>query len=262
MSTDTPVITPHIDKNWHTLYALPDLNDDNQARREKRAYKAFLFSLLFDYVKYEPVSDGRYLYRLNIRGSDPEEFVVSNKTPCDNFYEVFDAFAINAVAVKNVLAMAKRPLQKERFSSDSVKFETSLLYTQLDQMYIKEYEKEIHTLFDIVMFLRVSTPAALFDNKLGKDMFKVFLETYYEYIQSIVAKEEVNGIFGNFILQQFTAFGKNVGWYTSRWSNLEGYISGLINMAIEELDDKEIETAGTIRKMLKEAEKKQSKAKA
>lgn len=262
MSTDTPVITPHIDKNWHTLYALPDLNDDNQARREKRAYKAFLFSLLFDYVKYEPVSDGRYLYRLNIRGSDPEEFVVSNKTPCDNFYEVFDAFTINAVAVKNVLAMAKRPLQKERFSSDNVKFETSLLYTQLDQLYIKEYEKEIHTLFDIVMFLRVSTPAALFDNKLGKDMFKVFLETYYEYIQSIVAKEEVNGIFGNFILQQFTTFGKNVEWYTSRWSNLEGYISGLINMAIEELDDKEIETAGTIRKMLKEAEKKQSKAKA
>lgn len=256
LSDDTPVITPHIDKNWHTLYALPDLDEGNQRESEEKAFKAFLFSILFDYVRYEPIAKGRCRYRLYTHGGKPEEFVVTNKTPCDNFYEVFDAFSINPVAVKSVLASAEKRLQKERFSREPVKFSTGLMKTKLDNLFIDEYNKEVSTLFDIAMFMRVSSPAAVFDNELGEDMLRVFFAVYYNYIKSISAKNEVDEVYATFIIEQYEAFSKNLPWYTSQWDNLETYINSILNIAIDDLESKELdEAAETIREKIKTARK-------
>ena len=44
-SDKTPVITSHIDRKWHIITCLPDLDDENQNVR-KKIYRAFI--LVYD----------------------------------------------------------------------------------------------------------------------------------------------------------------------------------------------------------------------
>ena len=116
-SDKTPVITPHIDRNWHIISNMPDLDDANQIAQEKRIYKAFMLGLVMDMIGYKKIAEGKYLYRLFITGCKAEDFVVSNRTPCDRFYEVLDALTINPVVVTSILNAAEKAFAKETVES-------------------------------------------------------------------------------------------------------------------------------------------------
>lgn len=86
---------------------LPDLDEENQRRQEREIYRAFALGIICDLVCYSKISEGKYLYRLELNDLEPEEFVVSNGTPCDHYYEVLDALTINPVAVQTILSYMK-----------------------------------------------------------------------------------------------------------------------------------------------------------
>lgn len=58
-SDKTPVITPHIDRNWHIVSALPDLDEENQRRQEREIYRAFALGIICDLVCYSKISEGK-----------------------------------------------------------------------------------------------------------------------------------------------------------------------------------------------------------
>ncbi len=209
MSNKTPVITPHIDCRWHVVANMPDLDDGNQKRIETRIYKAFMLGLLYHVIDCGKTARGRILYKLRLSGCAPEEFVVSNKTPCDEFYEVLDALTINPVIVNQIMEDAERRLKREIIAKTS--FERSMLYKMIKSLVLEQYPmfKQI-TLFDLCTLLKVSTPSANFDNATGIDIMRAMFDTVYDYMTKIMPQSEVEVAYGKFLNEQYNLFEKNL----------------------------------------------------
>ena len=241
-SDKTPVITPHIDRNWHIISAIPDLDDKNQAAQERKIYKAFMLGLLFDMIKYSKVSEGKYLYRLEIKGCKAEDFVVSNQTPCDNFYEVLDALTINPVIVSCIIDSANRIFDKEINGATRVTFATSKMMNRLETLSSREFNKDGLTLFDLATLLKVSTPSANFDKNLGADIMKVMLDVVYEYMKSMTLSNDLDMLYGRFVVDQYKQFDQNIDWYLENWKdNFSEYIDDMIRVATESLEDRDLD---------------------
>ena len=241
-SDKTPVITPHIDRNWHIISAIPDLDDKNQIAQERKIYKAFMLGLVLDMIKYSKVSEGKYLYRLEIKGCKAEDFVVSNQTPCDNFYEVLDALTINPVIVNCIIDAANRIFEKEINGSTKVTFATSKLMSRLDTMSAREFNKDGLTIFDLATLLKVSTPSASFDKNLGTDIMKVMLDVVYDYMKSMTLSNDLDTLYGHFIVDQYKKFDSNIDWYLENWKdNFSEYIDDMIRVATESLEDRDLD---------------------
>lgn len=235
----TPVITPHIDKRWHIISCLPDLDDENQERQERQIYRAFVLGLLFNLISYRKISEGKYLYRLQLNGIETEEFVVSNGTPCDHYYEVLDALTINPVVVRTIIKYMDKKFDTERNNAGKITFETSLLFKHLAKLRSEEFKKDKLSLFDLAMLLKVSSPAAEFDKKVGKDIMKEALALVYDYMKTIVLGDDLDWVFGNFIYDQAVMFNKNIDWYFENWKdNFSDYVDDLLQIASNEIENR------------------------
>lgn len=241
-SDKTPVITPHIDRNWHIVSKMPDLDERNQVAQENRVYRAFFLALVLGMIEYTEVSRGKYLYKLQIKDLKPEEFVVSNGTPCDCFYEVLDALTINPVIVTNILKSADRIFLKEQNASDKVTAENSELFKGIDGLKSKQYKKDNLSIFDLPALLKIDTPAADFDKDVCIDAMRVVLHTIYDRLKSLVAESEVDYTFGKFIVQQYKKFNENLSWYYKNYGNdnFSGFSQDIVKVAIDLLDDMEL----------------------
>lgn len=238
-SDKTPVITPHIDRSWHIISCLPDLDDENQERQERQIYRAFVLGLLFNLISYRKISEGKYLYRLQLNGIETEEFVVSNGTPCDHYYEVLDALIINPVVVSTIINYMNKKFDMERNNAGKITFETSLLHKHLGKLKSEEFKKYGLTLFDLALLLKVSTPAAEFDKKVGKDIMKEALAFVYDYMKTIVLGDDLDWVYGNFVYDQAEKFDKNVDWYFENWrDNFSDYVDDLMQIASNEIENK------------------------
>ncbi|MBQ2827806.1 MAG: hypothetical protein IJF20_01040 [Clostridia bacterium] len=241
-SDKTPVITPHIDRNWHIISAIPDLDDNNQRAQETKIYKAFMLGLVMDMIGYSKISEGKYLYKLYIKGCKPEEFVVSNQTPCDHFYEVLDALTINPVVVNCIIEAAERVFDKEISGAGKITFETSKLKKFLDVLEVREFDKKDITIFDLATLLKVSTPSANFDKNLGADIMKVMLDVIYDYMKRMTLPNELNNQYGKLVLEQYKKFDANIDWYLEKWhDNFSEYIDDMIRVASETLEERELD---------------------
>ena len=238
-SDKTPVITPHIDRSWHIISCLPDLDDDNQERQERQIYRAFVLGLLFNLISYRKIAEGKYLYRLQLNGIETEEFVVSNGTPCDHYYEVLDALVINPVVVNTITDYMNKRFDMERNNAGKITFETSLLYRHLAKLKSDEFKKDGLTLFDLALLLKVSTPAAEFDKKVGKDIMKEALSFVYDYMKTIVLGDDLDWVYGSFVYEQAQLFDQNVDWYFENWKdNFSDYVDDLMQIASNEIENR------------------------
>lgn len=108
------LITPHIDKNWHLVDFLPELNDGFEALLREETVHAYLFGLIYQQFKARQVSTGADVYYLTSTARQSETNLwVSNGTPCDRFYEVYDAMKFNPRAVKMLISRSKEELHRE-----------------------------------------------------------------------------------------------------------------------------------------------------
>ncbi len=238
-SDKTPVITPHIDKRWHIISCMPDLDDDNQKRQERQIYRAFILGLVFNLISYRKISEGKYLYRLQMNGIETEEFVVSNGTPCDHYYEVLDALIINPVVVRTILNYMNKKFDMERNNAGKITFETSILHKHLNKLKSEEFKKTGLSLFDLALLLKVSTPSAEFDKKVGKDILKEALAFVYDYMKTIILGDDLDWAYGNFVYAQAEMFEKNVDWYFENWKDsFSDYVDDLMQIAANELENK------------------------
>ena len=91
-------------------------------------------------------------------------------------------------------------------------------------------------LLKVALLLKVSTPAAEFDKKVGKDIMRESLQMIYEYMSTIVLGDDLDWIYGNFVFDQVKAFDKNVDWYFANWrDDFSDYVDDLMQIAANEL---------------------------
>ena len=105
-----------------------------------------------------------------------------------------------------------------------------------------EFGKEDLTLFDLATLLKVSTPSASFDKDLGADIMKVMLNTVYDYMKSMTLSNDLDLLYGRFIVEQYKKFDENIDWYLANWrDNFSEYIDDMIRVATESLEDLDLD---------------------
>lgn len=157
-------------------------------------------------------------------------------------YEVLDALIINPVVVKTILNYMDKKFTAEKNSAGKITIENSLLMKHIGKLKTEEFKKSGLTIFDLALLLKVSTPAAEFDKKVGKDIMRESLQMIYEYMSTIVLGDDLDWIYGNFVFDQVKAFDKNVDWYFANWrDDFSDYVDDLMQIAANELENKEQE---------------------
>ncbi len=240
-SEETPVITPHIDREWHWINRLPDLDEKSQKMQEDNIYRAFLNGLLYEKIQYRAMPSKKPWYRLVFPKIMPEDFVVSNGTPCDSFYEVLDALTINPTVVQRINEITREEHQKELLMSRKVNFYTSRLKMHFDKLRVQEFADHQISLFDLVLFLKLSSPERDFEDKQGMAFIQLIFEEVHQYIKTLESEDEADVIFAKFILEQYHILRNNYTWYKEKWGvSIITYSESLVELAIHQLVDMDL----------------------
>ena len=193
----TRVITPHIDRRWHTVAVLPDLDDGYQALQMYDIHRAFVSGLALRVISWETIYSGHRLYRYSPFQDLDQEFVVSNGTPCDQFYEVLDALMIDPVAVREVNEAVDHKVEIFIEDEPAASFMKSPLGRSImEGIYMPELPEVVPamrgrkaSLLDIPTFYAASVPTAHFsDARLRK-----LTENMFTYIRREVERVEDSG---------------------------------------------------------------------
>lgn len=214
---ETKVITPHVDRRWHSISMLPDLDEDHQAALEREIHNALLAGLVHDKIVLSPTSNGEKVYRYVPDGALEHDFIVSNGTPCDQFYEVVDALTINPVAVKQILSAVERMVSGARDGARSVSFKDTFLAEVLVngiplpelRQELPDFEGRIITVFDVAAFYSISTPREQFSDGEVFTMVENFLGFLREDIAGVSDAGDTVDTLETYLRQQFETFRDN-----------------------------------------------------
>ncbi len=207
-TTKTKSITPHIDKRWHVITALPDLDEGNQLRQEKIIQAALFWGLITGMVEFTRDRNQQEIYNLRF-GSVKDEMVVSNGSKCDNLYEVLDSLTITPMNVTRIRHQIDTMIQRERYAKKPV--HRALLRRYLDKFELPEFPRPAgtdptRTIFDIPMLMQKSKPVDEYQvDEICRLMETIFREIR-QYLTNYFVEDELDGYYGNLIYRQFTTF--------------------------------------------------------
>lgn len=201
-------ISPHIDRRWHIVSKMPDLDDENQARQEYEIYSAFFWALLNEFIRLTDEGSERQVYKLkSVRlGMDDDVLVVSNGTVCDKFYEVLDAVAIYPELVQKIRERVQIIIRNQ--VNDNEPLEKGMLYDALKTFKIEEpgigpNNAPAYSIFDIPMILKKSASNEDYDEDDAIELIRVMLSEIEKYISCFCNAKETPAIVTDIIETQF-----------------------------------------------------------
>ncbi|GAA1853163.1 tubulin-like doman-containing protein [Microbacterium koreense] len=217
----TKVITPHIDRRWHWVSQLPDLDEGNQAAQVSAINGALFLGLVYERIQWSLVHADHRVYQYDGEGKAAKDFVVSNGTPCDHFHEVVDALTINPVAVSEITRVIDRYARILREEARTVSFDDTRFARSLASgIALPELEEIVpalkgahFSLFDIAAFYALTVPKDLYFEEQVYDMVADFLRTVIDEIETVEDDGDARPVIERVLLEQFAAFEKNIGAY-------------------------------------------------
>lgn len=209
-------ITPHIDRWWHVVTKMPDLDDNNQARQEHRIYAAFFWGLIGQYIDLFDIGADQKAYRLKVDDLEMSDgsdiLVVSNGTPCDHLYEVLDSFAIYPELVNKVLERVETLSVADVDKASPV--EEGLLMSSLNSFRIREYplgdEGRVRSVFDIPLLMKRSIKSELYHEESVLNILKVEMAELKRYMARFYSSKELPDAMGRLLNEQFDRFLEDV----------------------------------------------------
>lgn len=219
----TRVITPHIDRRWHTVAMLPDLDDGYQDLQMYDIHRAFVAGLALKIISWETIYSGHRLYRYSPYQDLDQEFVVSNGTPCDQFYEVLDALMIDPVAVREVNGAADHKITNFIEDEPAASFLKSPLGLNImDGISLPELGEVVRgmsgrkaTLLDIPTFYAASVPTAEFSDGRLRKLSENMLTFLSREIERIEDSGEVTPVLRTVLEEQLRLYPDNARIYVS-----------------------------------------------
>ena len=241
-SSKNKVLTPHIDRRWHLVKYMPDLDDRNQAILEDEMGRALAWGLITGKIEQIPPRAGagqeHFLYQP--KGRRSKEFVVSNGTPCDELYEVVDALAINPPQVAQILRDYNNTLDREK--RDRVELPESRLINSLnwqDPVDVFGEEPRLHagkqkmfattadpvhetfrikqfadsqraSIFDLLYWIKNSTPVNEYSEEDNDKLFESILKMIEDYVGAYVGEAKKYDICYKILIDQFILFLNNL----------------------------------------------------
>jgi hypothetical protein len=219
----TRVITPHIDRRWHTVAALPDLDDDYQAKQFYEIHRAFVGGLALKIISWETMYSGHRIYRYAPYENADQGFVVSNGSPCDQFYEVLDALMIDPVAVSEVNDAVAHRISDFIEDEPAASFLKSPLGKSilngiaLPELWniVPAMAERRATIFDIATFYAASVPKSEFSDARLRKLSENTLAYLLSEIERVEDDNEVVPSMRTILEDQMASYKENVALYIS-----------------------------------------------
>ena len=158
------LLTTHIDKRWENIAFLPEIDFEYHNIRVRRIQQAMIYSLLSGSLNYRYPSVVKGSKRVYVYENSDEQIinlVVSNGTPCDQFFEVLDAFYMNAALVEDVEKVKKQRIMRD--ANRNANYNDTTFYRDLSEFTLENKHEGIASLFEIPVFYRDSLPNSLRD---------------------------------------------------------------------------------------------------
>ncbi len=217
-TSKSKAITPHIDRWWHVITKLPDLDEESQAEQEREINAAFFWAMAGHFVQMQPMNDNKQIYsadrvmlELDDEDDDFDQLVVSNGTPCDHLYEVLDSFTIFPRLVTTVRNKVAQIIQNDLYRKTPLA--ESVFYKYLASFRIDEYPlasedhpDAVRCIFDLPILMKHSVPADLYFEKNMIRLLTTMLTQIKEYHAHFVTEKDIPVVYGNFLYEQFGKF--------------------------------------------------------
>ena len=201
-------ISPHIDRWWHIITKMPDLDEGHQQRQEYDIYSAFFWALLRKYVYLSDEGAEQRVYKLRsplLKMSD-DSLIVSNGTECDKLYEVLDAIAIYPELVEHILedvtVMTDDDLNENNTLEEGILF-SALRSFKVTEPGIGEDNQPSTCIFDIPMLMKKSSTP---DNYYEESIIEILhteIEEIKRYLSKFCTTKELPEVFGKVVEEQF-----------------------------------------------------------
>ncbi len=247
--SNSKVITPHIDRWWHNVAMMPDLDDANQERQEEEILAAFFWGIVGGYVGYYQERTKSYYSLRNPKelklDVDSAELVVSNGTVCDRFYEVLDAMSIYPELVTKILERNDRMIENE-INRDKTLEDSELMRKILKDLKVTEYKldddnKKPRSIFDLPMLLKRSMTTDAYDEEKITRLLEVEIKEMKKFFYKYCEEKEYVARVSDFLMSQFELFLANVeeesvAMRTIKKEHVFSVFCSIIAEAFEELE--------------------------
>ena len=242
--SETRVITPHIDRRWHTISAMPELDETYERDQLVDIHRALLAGLGLGVIVWETVYDDTCIYRFRPSGALDREFVVRNGTPCDKFYEVMDALTIDPVAVREITETVARKNKIYHEEEQAITFADSPFGRSLEagltlgelNVVVPEMAGRKATIFDVAAFYSFSLPREDYSEEAARDLMIDMLD----YVADQISKTETDPapVLLRVLRDQYDTFYSNTDAYlTAAGSTFARRIRTLLRPFAEMLED-------------------------
>lgn len=205
-------ITPHIDRWWHLVTKMPDLDEENQAKQENAIYAAFFWGLIEGYIKlYEENSHKIYKLEVDTLKMEDGKLLVSNGTECDKFYEVLDAIAIYPELVEKI--NSRISMLKDNELNDGKALEEGILLKGISNLSVKEpglglKENTVPatSIFSIPVLMKKSTTKDEYYEEYVIQILKVAIGEIKDYLGVFCSEKELPEVMGKLLKEQFARY--------------------------------------------------------
>ena len=207
-------ITPHIDRWWHIVTKMPDLDDGNHITQEQHIDGAFFWAVVGGYVDLFDVGAEQKMYRLKVDDLGMEEgsdvLITSNGTHCDLFYEVLDSLAIYPELVDKIMDRVEYLTADDVSTGMTNPLEEGILSEFLGSFKVKEFplgkENKVRSVFDIPMLMKKSVTSETYYEENVLQILKATLAEIKKYLKRFCNDKNMPEVMGALLKNQFNMY--------------------------------------------------------
>ena len=210
-------ISPHIDRWWHIVTKMPDLDEENQRRQEYKINAAFFWSILAKYVELIEEGNGHSRYILDKEELEMTDnrLVVSNGTPCDKLYEVLDAIAIYPELVHKIMSrvevMTADDINKNRELKDGILIRNMNKLSMVEPGVGRGVNiQPAKSIFAIPLLMKKSSTPDIYYEDCVIEIIKVEIAEIKKYLTGFYSQKELPRMVRDIIMEQFEKYLKDI----------------------------------------------------
>lgn len=161
-TTKSMTISTHIDKRWDSISFMPELDLDFQAQEMMHIHEMLVYGLVHGAIQYRslaPAASDKRIYKYETSDERMTNLVVSNGTPCDEFYEVLDSLYIDHSVVQDIQRIHEMKTSKDRVKNSN--YEDTLFAKDLENFCIESVHAGPTSLLEIPLVYHNSLPNSL-----------------------------------------------------------------------------------------------------
>ena len=209
------VITPHIDRWWHNITMMPDLDEGNQERQLDDISAAFFWAFVahkIDLYDFGPNQKAYKMIEKLVDDDDDMTLTVSNGTPCDQLYEVMDAISIYPEFVRAILDSKDEIAEKEveagktAFDNELVEYMNHFIVSRIND----ENSTVIRSIFELPFLLKQSTTSESYNEKDGLRLLTVAIDESKKVMKRFSSENDYSDNVGALFVEHFNRLVDNL----------------------------------------------------